>query len=203
MILTLSSQTPSAAPSDPFNSVAALIARHRARAGRDVLFICKNTSTLRNNRQQDTDAPDNWLTKAIKTGAELREVAATEIAAELESTQTCYHDIIVDMPQLEDDTSLAVLAAAQLAVLAIQCSQPHLDWQLLPSIQAARNGNPDLPLLLLIDDMYGPTGQALISMISERIGNVRFLQLSANLRSDASIGALHHSVYAGCAAACT
>jgi len=201
MILTISSPTSAVTSSDPLNSMAASIARRRARAGRNVLFIYKKTATQRNGQQPDMAATDSWLATAIKTGAELREVAAEDIAAELALAKIQYHDIVVDMPKLEDASSLYVLATAQLAVFAIQTSQWHTDRQLLSTIHAARTWNPDLPALLLVDDMQGAAGQGLLSTFSEQLGNVRFLQLSANRVDDASVGALYHSIYAGCAAA--
>ncbi|AMO99440.1 hypothetical protein CAter282_1556 [Collimonas arenae] len=202
MILTISSRTSTVGPSDPLNSLAASIARRRARAGRDVLFIYKKTAAPQNGQQPDIAAADGWVATAIKTAAELREVGAADIAAELASASMQYHDVIVDMPKLEDASSLYVLATAQLAIFSIQASQWHTDRHLLSTVHAARTWNPDLPVLLLVDDMQSAAGQALVSTLSERIENIRFLQMSASRTDNTSVGSLYHAIYAGCAAVC-
>jgi hypothetical protein len=190
MILTIASQELSAT-SDLADSMAAAIARRRARAGRNVLLIYKTTV-----------ATDGWLATAIKSGAETREIPAMNIANELASAKMEYHDIVISMPQLEDAGSLYALATAELAVFAIQADQWRSDRNLISSIHAARTRNPELPVLLLIDNLQGTAGRAIMAALSAQIANVRFLHLSAKKRDEISVGALYQAIYAHCAAAC-
>jgi len=193
MILTMASQELSAtsAASDIPDSMAASIARRRARAGRNVLLIYKTAV-----------ATDSWLATAIKSGAEIREIPAVNIANELASAKTQYHDIVINMPKLEDASSLYALAAADLAAFAIQADQWQSDRILISSIHAARTWNPELPVLLLIDNLQGTTGRAIMATLSAQIANIRFMHLSAKKRDETSISTLYQGIYAHCAATC-
>lgn len=190
MILTIASQELSAT-SDIADSMAASIARRRARAGRNVLLIDKTTA-----------ATDGWLATAIKSGAEIREIPAVNIANELASAKMQYHDIVISIPKLEDASSLYTLATAELAVFTIQADQWQSDRNLISSIHAARTWNPELPVLLLIDNLQGTAGRAIMATLSTQIANIRFMHLSAKKRDETSIGSLYQAIYAHCAATC-
>lgn len=190
MILTIASEHVSTVASDIAASLAAAIARRRARAGRNVLLVYQNPKMPQ----------AGWLATAIKTGAEIRAIAAKDIGAELAAAKSSYHDILVHLPKHDDAGSRAALAQADLALFAIAAEDSQADGALIASMQAASVLRPGLPLVALIDD--SPAGQHVMSTLSAAIGSLRFLHLSATKRDDASLGALYQALYGHCCSAC-
>lgn len=185
MILTIASEHVPSVSTDIAASLAAAIARRRARAGRNVLLVYQNPKMPQ----------AGWLATAIKTGAEIRSIAAKDIGAELAASKSSYHDILVHLPKRDDDGSRGALAHADLALFAIGAEDSQADGLL-----AASALRPDLPLVALIDD--SAAGQQLMSTLSSSIDGLRFLHLSATKRDDASLGALYQALYGHCCSAC-
>lgn len=183
-------------------SVALSLARRRANAGRNVLLISQNTMEKQANQHTKARMVEHaWLATAIKSGAKGRKLAVEEIADELACARDLYHDVVIDMPKLQHADSLYVLAATGLAVFAVQTATWDTDQQkrLVQRISAARSWNPSLPVLVIADDVDSLAGQAIISGLAEKVGNIRFIHL--NLQpllepNDASLAALYRAIYA-------
>lgn len=190
MILTIASEHVPAASSDIAASLAAAIARRRARAGRNVLLVYQNPKMPQ----------AGWLATEIKTGAEIRGIAAKDVGAELAAAKSSYHDILVHLPKHDDAGSRGALANADLALFAIAAEAWQADGALAASLQAASALKPGLPVVALIDD--SPAGQQLMATLSASIGGLRFLHLSATKRDDVSVGALYQALYGHCCSAC-
>jgi len=190
MILTIASEHVPAATTDIAASLAAAIARRRARAGRNVLLVYQNPKMPQ----------AGWLATAIKTGAEIRGIAAKDVGAELAAAKSSYHDILVHLPKRDDAGSRGALANADLALFAIAADDWQADGPLAASMQAAGALKPGLPLVALIDD--SAAGQQLMATLAAGIGGLRFLHLSATKRDDVSVGALYQALYGHCCSAC-
>ena len=190
MILTIASEHVPSVSTDIATSLAAAIARRRARAGRNVLLVYQNPKMPQ----------AGWLATAIKTGAEIRSIAAKDIGAELAAAKSSYHDILVHLPKYDDAGSRGALANADLALFAVTAEDSQADGLLAASMQAASTLRPGLPLVALIDD--SPAGQQVMSALSASIASLRFLHLSATKRDDASLGALYQALYGHCCSAC-
>jgi hypothetical protein len=190
MILTISSEHVAAVSTDIAASLAAAIARRRARAGRNVLLVYQNPKMPQ----------AGWLATAIKTGAEIRGIAAKDIGAELAAAKSSYHDILVHLPKHDDAGARGALANADLALFAIAAEDWQADGPLTASMQAASVLKPGLPVVALIDD--SAAGQHVMSRLSARVVGLRFLHLSATKRDDVSLGALYQALYGHCCSAC-
>ncbi|MEO6920663.1 MAG: hypothetical protein ABI171_16910 [Collimonas sp.] len=195
MILTIASEHVLTASSAIADSMATALARRRARAGRNVLLVYQNPATV-----QTPDAAAGWLATEIKTGAEIRTIAANDIGAELASAKTRYHDILVHLPKHTDASSHTVLANADLALFAIPADESQADAQLAASVHAVSVRNTGLQLLVLIDD--NAAGRSIMSSLARKIAHIRFSNLSAQRRDEVTISALYHVIYANCMAAC-
>ncbi|AMP04097.1 hypothetical protein [Collimonas pratensis] len=189
MILTIASEHASTVATDIAASLAAAIARRRARAGRNVLLVYQNPKLPQ----------AGWLATAIKTGAEIRGIAAKDIGAELAAAKSSYHDILVHLPKHDDAGARGALAQADLALFAITAENWQTDGPLAASMRAASILKPGLPLVALIDD--SAAGQHVMSILSASIGGLRFLHLSATKRDDVSVGALYQALYGHCCSA--
>ncbi|AIY40903.1 hypothetical protein LT85_1745 [Collimonas arenae] len=195
MILTIASEHVATTSSDIADSLAASLARRRARAGRNVLLVYQNPAMT---PKQDTTT--DWLATEIKTGAEIRTITVNDIGVELAAAKSRYHDILVHLPKRPDAGSHTVLAGADLALFAIPADESHGDSQLTASVYAASIRNPALQLLVLTED--NAAGRSIMSALAKKIAHIRFSNLSAKRRDDVTISALYHVIYANCAATC-
>ncbi|GGC94124.1 hypothetical protein [Undibacterium terreum] len=214
MILTIASQEASSLPplsayaqdlastTSIASSIAAALARRRANAGRNVLLICQKPADKQARQHAHESEESAWLATEMKAGARVRKLAMEEIASELSTAKDLYHDVVIDMPRLQHGDSLYVLAATGLAVFEIQVSSWNPDRQkrLVQRISAARSWNPGLPVLVMVDDMDSLAAHSIISKLSERVPNIRFIHQHAmpqqgQANNDASLTALYQAIY--------
>ncbi len=209
MILTIASQEAAAIPagSAPSSattagSIARSLASRRANAGRNVLLICQKTPDKQPNQHRKGNDDCAWLATDMKAGARGRKLAVEEIADELASARERYHDVVIDMPRLQHEDSLYVLAATGLAVFAIQTASWNQDRQkrLIQRISAARSWNPALPVLVIVDDVDSLAAQAIISRLSDKVAHIRFIHLHVAQQhglaaNDAPLTALYKAIY--------
>ena len=181
-------------------TIAASLARRRANAGRNVLLICQKPADKQAHQREKPGNGIAWLATEMKAGANMRKLASEEIASELSAAKELYHDVVIDMPVLQHEDSLYILAATGLAVFEIQASRWNPDRQkrLVQRISAARLWNPALPVLVMVDDMDNPAARSIISQLSERVPQIRFIHLYAmqhQANNDAPLTALYQAIF--------
>jgi hypothetical protein len=197
MMLTIASEQIAGASSDIANSMTAVLARRRARAGRNVLLVYQ---TPPSSQAAEIDTALSWMATEIKTGADIRVIAANDIGTELASAKARYHDILVNLPQRDDAGLRSVLAIADTALFALSVDEVPSETEMLASMHAASSRNPALQVLALVDD--NAAGRSIMASLSGKIAHLRFIHLSARKRDDMTVGALYQAIYAHCTPAC-
>lgn len=189
MIVTIATQDYAATA----HFIASTLARRRANAGRDVLLLSQKNlpkHAVQDHQEKESQA---WFATEMKAGASAFKLNADQLEQEL--ADSGYRDIVVDLPQAEQASSLVALAASSFAVFMLNTAGWNSNREnfLIQQMKAARSANAKVPVLLIVDDAASPAGLAITARLTERVADLRIQQLAAD--QQATLAYLYSTIY--------
>ncbi|MFZ6751211.1 hypothetical protein [Undibacterium sp. Ren11W] len=174
--------------------IATTLARRRANAGRDVLLLSQKILPEHASQNQEKEN-QAWFATEMKAGASSFKLNADQLEQELADIQSVHRDIVVDLPQATQASSLCALAASSFAVFMLKTADWHANSEslLIQQMKAARSANAKVPVLLIVDEATSPAGRAIIATLTASVTDLRIQALATD--QQATLAYLYRTIF--------